>query len=360
MSVRTGREQTTPRETGWLGGKSSIQQGGRLTGVEGAGVIRWAAVAVCIASLVGPAGLGVAGAGLARPFGDPQRDEPPRSTMNWLVFGDDPDRPGAGVMAVEEVRSGGKDGAPASAPIGRPRKCEVYETRSVTDSIAGSLGGDIKGDTSPRPIPNKDMEVGTEYHMGCRYTDDDSLAYLDDFTYNPARPTGRPRVDALARQVYAEVPLVFPTPHTSPPIDEVQLVGLPVWLWLEDDVWRTFDASASVAGVTVTVVAEPSTAVWNMGDGATVRCNGPGTPWSPGSAGGSGRGRRSEKSDCSHTYQFVSDSQPGGRYQASVTVTWTVSWRASTGETGTLPAASRTTGFELDVRQRQAIISYDS
>lgn len=281
----------------------------------------------------------------------------PKLPLVDIYHSDDPDRPGAGVMAMEEVRAGGEDGAPASAPIGRPRQCEVYETPSITDSIALSLGDDVEGDTSPRPLSEDDMEVGSEYHVGCRYTDDDSLAYLDDFVYDPAEPAGRPRVDAIARQVYAEVPLVFPTPHTSPPVDEVQLVGLPVWLWVEDDVWRTFDASASVAGVTVTVVAEPSTTVWDMGDGTQVTCSGPGTPWTP--ASGS-QGHPSKQSDCSHTYQFVSDSEPGGRYSVSVTVTWTVSWRASTGEAGTLPAASRTTDFALDVRQRQAVITYDS
>lgn len=268
--------------------------------------------------------------------------------MNWLVFGSDPDRPGAGVASVEQVRADTSGGKPPAKPIGRPRDCEVYETPSISNSLARSLGGDVDGDTSPNPVSAGSMEVGLEYYVGCTYTDDDSLAYLDSFVYEPSEPAAGPRADAIARQVYAEVPLVFPTPHMSPPVDATQLVGLPIWLWVDDTVWRNFDASASVAGVTVTVVAEPSHTTWDMGDGTILTCDGPGTPWA------SGKG----KTDCSHTYQFVSDDQPDGRYPGAVTVTWSVSWSANTGESGALPTASRTTSFDLDVRQRQAVITY--
>jgi hypothetical protein len=136
--------------------------------------------------------------------------------------------------------------------------------------------------------------------------------------------------------------LVVPDPHTAPPPD-AQLVGFPVWLWVDDTVWRDFQASASLAGITVTVVATPKTTRWVLGDGASLSC-GPGTPWSPGSGG---------HSDCEHVYQYASD-----HYAARVTVVWSVSWSASTGQSGTLPDASRSTGFAMEVGERQAVISY--
>jgi hypothetical protein len=104
--------------------------------------------------------------------------------------------------------------------------------------------------------------------------------------------------------------------------------------------------------VSVTVVAEPREARWDMGDGTVLTC-GPGVPWDP-------AGPADQRTDCSHVYQFVSDEEPGGTYAASVTVVWAVRWSATTGESGTLPAASRTTTFALDVTERQAVVSYGS
>jgi hypothetical protein len=121
-------------------------------------------------------------------------------------------------------------------------------------------------------------------------------------------------------------------------------------MWVDGAVWRSFDAHASVAGITVTVVAQPKSLRWNMGDGTTVTCAGPGTAWHPGDTEG--------QSDCSHIYEYVSAHQPDGRYHASVTVTWAVNWTASTGEAGTLADASRTAGFDLEVIERQAVITY--
>lgn len=207
--------------------------------------------------------------------------------------------------------------------------------------------------------PTTTMVPGHSYFRECRYLDDGSIS-REAFRYRP--PTaGRPAaataavapvvdVMTIVRQVYAEVPLALPVPHTSPPVDADQLVGFPIWMWVDGAVWRTFDASASVSGVTVTVVATPKALRWDMGDGTVVSCAGPGTAWTE----GSGEGR----SDCSHIYQYVSAHQPDGRYHASVTVSWSVSWSASTGESGTLPDASRSAGFDLNVVERQAVIDY--
>jgi hypothetical protein len=204
------------------------------------------------------------------------------------------------------------------------------------------------------------MVAGESYYRKCRYLDDGSVDY-DAFIYRPARAARpaaagqavAPVVDimTIVRQVYAEVPLALPVPHTSPPVDADQLVGFPIWMWVDDTVWRSFDAQASVAGITVTVVAQPKSLRWNMGDGTVVSCAGPGTAWAEVSDG-------DERPDCSHIYQYVSAHQPDGRYHASVTVTWSVAWSASTGESGSLPDASRSAGFDLNVVERQAVITY--
>jgi hypothetical protein len=199
-------------------------------------------------------------------------------------------------------------------------------------------------------LPASQLVPGQRYNLQCDFVDDGNLAYLERFTYQPGQPGGAPSVDAIARQVYHSLPLAFPEPHTAPPVDGAQFVGLPIWLWVDDAVWRDFQASASLAGVTVTVVARPRHVLWDMGDGHSVTCD-QGTPWDP-------SGPDDQRTDCSHYYQFVSDDEPGGRYAASVTVVWSVGWSASTGESGTLPDASRSTSFDLDVGERQAVVEY--
>lgn len=206
------------------------------------------------------------------------------------------------------------------------------------------------------------MVTGSTYYRECRYVDDGTIASSQRFVYRPSAPVAAPAaapqvapsgpsIETIVQQVYAEVPLVLPQPHTAPPVDAVQLVGFPVWMWVDGTVWRDFEASASVAGVSVSVVARPKRVVWTLGDGAKVTCTGPGTAWDP--AGPDG-----QRTDCSHIYQFVSAGKPNGRYPATVTMTWSVSWSASTGQAGVLPDASRSTAFSLAVTERQAVIHY--
>jgi hypothetical protein len=186
-----------------------------------------------------------------------------------------------------------------------------------------------------------EMVVGDSYVTECRYSDDGSVD-RDFFFYDGAggAAPAAPQIDiqTIVQQVYAEVPLALPVPHTSPPADADQLAGFPVWMWVDADVWRSFEAEASVAGVTVSVEAQPAGLEWDMGDGTVVSCTGPGSS--------------EDSGDCSHIYQHVGD------YEAEVRITWSISWQASTGESGTLPAASRAAPFELTVVERQAVVDY--
>lgn len=294
----------------------------------------------------------------------------PTSTSNSIILGSDEDRPGAGVQVVEEVSRPGRPGATESAgtgsgagatgrgaaPVGptRPARCTTWD---APWQLAW-WGNSISGEQRVQELSSGDLVTGKVYYRECRYVDDGTVASYDRFTHQPGTPDPAapgaalpepPDVESIARQVYAEVPLVVPEPHTSPPPDVPQLVGFPVWLWVDDLVWRDFSATASVSGISVTVVARPASVEWDMGDGEVVTCEGPGVAWREGG---------SHTSDCSHTYQFVSADEPGGRYQASVTVSWSVTWSASTGQSGTLPPASRSTDFSLLVTERQAVVRH--
>lgn len=197
------------------------------------------------------------------------------------------------------------------------------------------------------------LAEGEWYYLECRWVDNDEIDFADLWQYDPADPESGPSPEALARQAYDQVPLVVPQPRTSPPADAEQLVGFPVWLWIDPAAWQVFNAEAAIPGLSVTVTAMPRQVSWDMGDGTQFTCVGPGTPWDP--AGGDG-----QTTDCEHTYQFVSADEPDGRYRLTATVTWSVAWQASTGESGTLADASRTATLRLDVSERQAVVAYGS
>jgi hypothetical protein len=198
------------------------------------------------------------------------------------------------------------------------------------------------------------MVEGDWYYQSCRYIDTGELAYSSYWQYTPddAASPG-PDLAAMARQAYDEVPLVFPTPSTSPGIGVDQITGLPTWLWIDPRGWAELSARAEIPGFWVEVSASPRQVVWDMGDGETVTCDGPGTPYDQ------SRPDDEQSTTCSHVYQVVSSDESDGRYAASVTVVWSVGWRASTGATGVLADASRTTSFAMTVTERQAVVTYD-
>jgi hypothetical protein len=150
--------------------------------------------------------------------------------------------------------------------------------------------------------------------------------------------------DALARLEVPDPPLAV-----NPPVGSSALVGVPVWLWLDGGYWQPASATASAGGASATVTAEPVSAVWEMGDGTSVTCDGPGTPWTPAVAADAA-------SDCSHVYRRASTGEPGRRFPVSVTVTWAVSWTSTVpGFGGDLDPLTRTSAASVAVGEVQAL-----
>jgi hypothetical protein len=172
-------------------------------------------------------------------------------------------------------------------------------------------------------------------------------------------PTTAPAVDptSVALQAEHSIELPRPTVHTNPA--GAAVVNLPTWLWIDRSSWHPYSVSASVGAVTATAVATPVAVTWSMGDGNTVTCDGPGTPFD------SDRPASGQSTDCSYAYLVSSAGQPSqdgdtndGSFSVSPTVTWAVSW-SSVGVAGggTLPSLLTTTTIRLDVDQVESIDS---
>jgi hypothetical protein len=148
-------------------------------------------------------------------------------------------------------------------------------------------------------------------------------------------------VDEAVRQLNLRAPTI----HLNPPPPAAQLVHLPTWLWVDAPAWSARSATASVPGLSVTATATPVTMVWSTGDGATVTCQGPGTPWRP------GNDPAAPSPDCGHTYD--SPSTPGS-YTLRATVTWSVAWAGGV-LTGNEPALTSTATTDVRVQQSAVV-----
>lgn len=150
---------------------------------------------------------------------------------------------------------------------------------------------------------------------------------------------------ALAQEALESVEIAAPEIRTSPSEDGQLYVQLPTWLWIDAGWWHTYTATANAGRVWSTVKARPVSVSWTTGDGGSVPCGGPGTPWSPGAP--------EDGSNCTHTYRH--SSAEDGSYSLSAAVTFEVTWTSNIADGGTLETISRTSTVDVEVGEIQAI-----
>jgi hypothetical protein len=159
-------------------------------------------------------------------------------------------------------------------------------------------------------------------------------------------PGASPSPAELAQQARSQLRLPAPKIKASPGGD--QLVNLPTWLWLDRGSWGPVSATAAVPGVSVTAVAAATSMTWSMGDGGSVTCTGPGTPFP------SGGDPRSASPVCGYTYHTSSAGRPGEAFPVTATVNWTVRWSGA-GQGGTFPNLSTSATVPFRVAESEAI-----
>lgn len=149
------------------------------------------------------------------------------------------------------------------------------------------------------------------------------------WTWLPAPPAGYGGdAGQLARQAVDQMTLKGPAIRTPLSGSKIGTVGIPLWLWTEQGAttWGPNTATASVPGLSVTATARAKWIDWDLGDGSTMRCDGPGTPYIPGQV---------RSPTCDHVYQRSSAGQPGDVYTVTGTTTWEVTWSGA-GTSGAL------------------------
>jgi hypothetical protein len=257
-----------------------------------------------------------------------------------------------GSAAAEVLPPGGLAGG-AIGPSGDPT-AYAGEAASTNDTGQPEGGGGAQ-EPSPCTWVSVDRETAFEiFRADGRTVDDEAERWS---VRRCTEPNGSismevlPQGDAvdpaaLAAQAVESVSIPVPVIATSPDLQAL-IVQVPTWLWVDSAWWTTYSATASAGDVSATVAAQPTSATWSTGDGATVTCQGPGAPWVPGMA--------EEASDCTHVYTSSSEPQPAGSYPLSVTVEFGVTWTSNIGASGSLPALSRTASTQVQVGEIQAI-----
>ncbi|MCT9010291.1 ATP/GTP-binding protein [Streptomyces rhizosphaerihabitans] len=161
----------------------------------------------------------------------------------------------------------------------------------------------------------------------------------------------------------ASVPAIDPAVLAQHAVDKMQLlgpdvaspraagkytVGVPMWMWVNQGA-TTFGpnmASASAGGITVTAAAKVSKIVWQMGDGSSVTCSGPGTPYAASEG-------MSQSPTCGHVYSKTSAGARSGKYALTATSTWTIDWQGG-GAAGQLTEV-RQTNVQVAIGEVQVV-----
>lgn len=136
-------------------------------------------------------------------------------------------------------------------------------------------------------------------------------------------------------------------------------VGIPTWVWVSPTQWRPQSSlPAAVGDRSVVLTATPVSTSWSMGDGSSINCAGPGSPFDPNDP---------ENPPCGRTYRISSAGQPqsgaaaNDRYfTVQGSVTYRLHW-VCTGDcdqdAGNLPDMTwPTTALPLRVLEVQTVV----
>lgn len=201
-------------------------------------------------------------------------------------------------------------------------------------------------DWSTRVAP----ETGRDYMLGC-FVDDGAggrtlvrsryVVYDSTDVFSGLASTERAMDEARRR-----LDLPMPDPSVNPPGE--QLVGLPMWMWLERP-WERRSAVAAIGDTWAAVTAIPVLSRWSFADGSVLWCD-------QGVRYDLDRSPRDQSSGCTHTFQHSSRWSAGGVEWVEVAMIWKVEWYASDVPGQPLGTVERSVSFPVRVVEAQAVV----
>jgi hypothetical protein len=273
---------------------------------------------------------------------EPPIGECPPGSDSCHVIGTDPGDPGGGDSGGGDDGGGDGGGERTCTRGGEPIACydPLFGWFNQGDECYYKLA-----EPQLPPPPNGSPDGGW-YLPTCA----GGVGEPDWFDAAPAGAEPPPDPEDLAREALALITLRAPDLQIKPDPNGAGLVGLPVWLWVEKDpeTWGPISRGANDRGLSVEITASVTNLTFDLGDGSPpVNCPGGGTPYPKGATGPS--------PDCGHVFTKSSRQQPGQKFTVNASTTWTVSWTASTGESGTLPAQTREATVGVRINELQVV-----
>ncbi|MFJ9729432.1 ATP/GTP-binding protein [Streptomyces sp. NPDC101209] len=192
----------------------------------------------------------------------------------------------------------------------------------------------------------KSPKDGAVYERQCKNGPDGAPV----FTYFVADGAANvPAVDpvVVAQQAVGKMLLAGPD-IASPRAAGKYTVGVPMWMWVNQSAttYGPNTATATAGGVTVTATAKVSKIVWSMGDGASITCGGPGTPYTASEG-------MVQSPTCGHVYAMTSGGARNGKFPVTATSTWAINWQGG-GQAGQLTEV-RQTNVQVAVGEVQVV-----
>jgi len=201
-----------------------------------------------------------------------------------------------------------------------------------TVDAGGTFGGETPGDSPPPPIvwTNRLGVPGSDAPTWCRGWQfggvtqqvcllPEAQPTTPSSSPSPSANSSAPTIDVAAWAVYAAstprlphgTPVIGPDPHNNE--WDMLAVGLPVWFWTDDQ--AAVDATVTMNGIPIQLIADRTRTTFDVGDGTTLSCD-TSTP-RPADAD-----PMQSSPTCGHTYQRA------GTYTVEATTWWSVRWSA--------------------------------
>ncbi|MGY4770432.1 hypothetical protein ACXC9Q_26270 (plasmid) [Kribbella sp. CWNU-51] len=154
----------------------------------------------------------------------------------------------------------------------------------------------------------------------------------------------------LVYRAIGTMQLAPPQLRTAPGVGQVGLVNMPVWLWVQktENTWGPIERSASVPGLSVTVTARVKAVIWSMGDGNTIGCEGPGTPYTKAMG-------IKDSPDCGHRYKKTSRELANCKYPVRARAQWDITWQSTLGDTGQI-SLTQEAGTQLRIGEAVPVL----
>jgi hypothetical protein len=262
--------------------------------------------------------------------------------------GNDNNSPGSGTAT--NTSSGGGNGG--TTP------CRWTYMGNNSDTLAGAIGGYTGTGPDGGGTFIAPGTQGTWYLKSCPGQTPVSV-------FVPAGAPSPAPVSPQQLSVQAKNQLRTPAPviQMSPATTHWQYVHVPSWVWVPASSWVPLTATASVPGVVVTATATPVELDVTYVDGGvshTVKCRGPGTPYSDALAAqvDPAKPLNAASPTCGWVFQNSSAGLPNEAVPVSAHIVYSASWSVTGAPGGGNLGAvtSPNTVFSVQVAEVQSIV----